>query len=204
MLATFLQYQLNVDQVGRRGGQEDEPHHAAGTCRGSLGFLLPVHGELRHLHLHTRLAQTNGLQADQIFILQNGDCWVTDGQKAWQEEAVPAGDVYVDGSLVGEIGERVIRDRERLSQDGFVIVNVPLDRKHNLAGEPRILSRGFLHMEASGDLMAAARAEVSRGLQRNRRKSKTDPKETVRVTLTDFFYHKTRSRPVILSNIMRV
>ncbi len=167
-------------------------------------FLLPVHGELRHLHLHARLAQENGLRADQVFILQNGACWVTDGEKAWLEEPVPAGDVYVDGSLVGEIGQRVIRDRERLSQDGFVIVNVPLDRKQNLAGEPRIISRGFLHMEDAGDLMAAAQAEVTRGLKRSGRTGRKDPQETVRATLTDFFYNKTHSRPVILSNIVRV
>jgi ribonuclease J len=167
-------------------------------------FLLPVHGELRHLHLHARLAQENGLPADQVFILQNGAIWMTDGEKAWLEGTVPAGDVYVDGSLVGEIGARVIRDRERLSQDGFVIVNVPLDRKHNLAGEPIIISRGFLHMEDSGDLMAAARAKITQGLRRNGRGKNADPRETVQATLKDFFYNKTRSRPVILSNIVRV
>jgi len=81
-------------------------------------FLIPVHGETRHLHLHARLAQEHGMPADRVFILENGASWMTDGQKAWLEDSVPADEVYVDGSLVGEIGELVMRDRERLSQDG--------------------------------------------------------------------------------------
>jgi ribonuclease J len=115
-------------------------------------------------------------------------------------EPVAAEDVYVDGSLVGEIGERVVRDRQRLSEDGFVVVYVPINKKHELAGEPRILSRGFLHMDSSGDLLKAARVELKRKLKRNGR----DHDETVRETLQSFFYQQTQSRPVILSNIVRV
>jgi ribonuclease J len=167
-------------------------------------FLVPVHGEIRHLHLHSRLAQETGLQAENIFILHNGATWASDGQKAWLAEAVPAGDVYVDGSLVGEIGEIVMRDRERLSQDGFVIVSVPINKQRKLAGEPHILSRGFLHMDSSGELLAAARAEVKKDLQRNGHSKRDDHSQTVRKTLQDFFYKKTQSRPVILSNIVKV
>ena len=167
-------------------------------------FLIPLHGELRHLHLHARLAQANGFKAEQIHILQNGSCWVTDGEKAWLEDPVPAEDVYVDGSLVGEIGKRVMRDRERLSQDGFVIVTVPINKQHKLAGEPRILSRGFLHMDSSEDLIKAARDAVKRDLARNGGGSSRQQLETVRETLQDFFYSETLSRPVILSNFVRV
>jgi ribonuclease J len=167
-------------------------------------FLVPVHGEIRHLHLHARLAQESGLRAENIFILHNGVVWASDGRKAWLEEAVPAGDIYVDGSLVGEIGEIVMRDRERLSQDGFVIVSVPINKQRKLAGEPHILSRGFLHMDASGELLAAARAEVKKDLQRNGHGKRDDHSQTVRKTLQNFFYKKTQSRPVILSNIIKV
>ena len=167
-------------------------------------YLLPVHGELRHLHLHARLAQENGLKAENIFILQNGACWVTDGEKAWLEEAVPAGDVYVDGFLVGEIGERVMQDRERLAQDGFVVVNVPVDKQRKLAGEPLFLTRGFLQLNESDELMEAALAEIKRGLGRNGRGNQRDPLENVQETLQDFFYSRTQSRPVILPNFVRV
>lgn len=163
-------------------------------------FLIPVHGEVRHQHLHARLAQENGLATEDVFILQNGAVWVTDGEKAWLDEAIPAEDVYVDGYLVGEIGELVMRDRERLSQDGFVVVYVPINKQRKLAGEPRILSRGFLRMDASAGLMDAATAALKRELQRNGR----NHEDTVRETLQNFFYHKTQSRPVILPNVVRV
>lgn len=167
-------------------------------------FLIPVHGELRHLHLHARLAHENGFDRQSVFILQNGVCWATDGQIAWLEEPVPADDVYVDGSLVGEVGVRVVRDRERLSQDGFVVVNVPLNKRNKLAGEPRLLSRGFLHVAASGDLLADAQAAIERELRTNPGKNQRDLLDSVQETLQDFFYTRTRSRPVILPNIVKV
>jgi ribonuclease J len=167
-------------------------------------FLIPVHGELRHLHLHARLAQTDGYKPEQIHILQNGSTWVTDGEKAWLGDPVLAENVYVDGSLVGEISNHVMRDRERLSQDGFVIVTVPVTKQHKLAGEPRILSRGFLHMASSEDLLKAARNAVKRDLARNGNNNSHKQIETIRETLQDFFYRETLSRPVILSNFVHV
>jgi ribonuclease J len=163
-------------------------------------FLIPVHGEARHLHLHGRLAQENGLAAENIFVLQNGNTWETDGETAWLGDSVPAEDVYVDGYLVGEIGELVMRDRERLAQDGFVVAYVPINKKHKLAGEPMLISRGFLRMDQSGQLMDAARQELKQELRKNGR----NHDDTVRETLQNFFYHKTQSRPVILPNVVRV
>jgi len=163
-------------------------------------FLIPVHGEMRHQHLHARMAQDNGMAGEDVFILSNGDSWITDGEKAWLTGSISAEDVYVDGSLVGEIGERVMRDRERLAQDGFVVAYVPVNKKNKLVGEPRIISRGFLQMDASGDLMDAAHVELKRALKRNGRY----PDDTVRETLQNFFYYKTQSKPVVLPNIVRV
>jgi len=167
-------------------------------------FFIPVHGETRHQHLHARLAQESGLQAENIFILKNGASWLSDGDTAWLGETIPAEDVYVDGLLVGDIGAGIMRDREQLSQDGFVVVTVPVDKHRRLAGEPRILSRGFLHMEESGELMKAAQAAVKRDLRRNGNSRKGDHDETVQKTLQNFFYRETQSRPVILSNIVKV
>jgi len=167
-------------------------------------YLLPVHGELRHLHLHARLAQENGLQAENTFILQNGMTWITDGQKAWFGKPVEAGDVYVDGSLVGEIGERVLQDRERLAQDGFVVVNIPINARHKLAGEPLILSRGFLHLDESDELMQAARAQIKQDFNKNSRGKNHDQLKTIQEKLQNFFYNETQSRPVILPNIVKI
>ena len=163
-------------------------------------FLIPVHGEMRHQHLHARLAQDNGMAGEDVFILSNGDSWITDGETAWLTGSISAEDVYVDGSLVGEIGERVMRDRERLSQDGFVVAYVPVNKKNKLVGEPRIISRGFLQMDSSSDLMDAAQVELKRALNRNG----SFPDEIVRETLQNFFYNKTKSKPVVLPNIVRV
>jgi ribonuclease J len=167
-------------------------------------FLIPVHGEIRHLHLHARLAQDNGLEAEDVFILANGAVWESDGQQAWREETVPAGDVYVDGSLVGQVGEGVMRERERLSQDGFVVAYVPVDKRRRLAGETRLISRGFLHMDASAELMAAAQAELEHGLRQDGYRSRADHGQAVREMLERFFYRETGSRPVILPNVVRV
>ncbi len=167
-------------------------------------FLLPVHGELRHLHLHARLAQETGLKQEDIFILQNGACWTTDGEKAWLEDAVPAGDVYVDGYLVGEIGASVVQDRERLAQEGVVIVSLPINKRHELAGKPLIISRGFLHPDESDEIIEAAIKELQRGLRRSSRAKKRDRIQQVEKTLQDFFYHRTQSRPVIVPNIVNV
>jgi ribonuclease J len=165
-------------------------------------YFIPVHGESRHQHLHAGIAAGIGLSSENIFILRNGEVWASDGEKVWQDEAIPADDVYVDGRLVGTIGETVMRDRQRLSQDGFIVVYVPVNGRSKLAGEPQIISRGFVHMQENSDLIELARKELKRQLQRKGRSN--DPKETVRDTLQNFFYRETQSRPVILPNIVRV
>jgi len=153
-------------------------------------FLIPAHGELRHLHLHAELAQKTGMQAKNTFILQDGVRWVTDGNKAWTEEPIALDRVYVDGRLVGEIGELVMRDRQRLSQDGFVVALIPVDRKHRLAGEPQLVSRGFVHLKESGELLDAGREEIKRHHR--------EGASSLRRRLEDFFYRETQSRPVVL------
>jgi ribonuclease J len=163
-------------------------------------FLLPVHGEARHQHLHASLATANGFAPDNVFILNNGSIWCSDGQTAWCEEPMPAADVLVDGNLIGEIGEIVMRDRQRLSQDGFIVAMVPVNRRHKLVGEPTIISRGVLHLDESRELMAAACAAIKLELQQNQ----SDPHTAVRQLLQKFFYQKTQLRPVILPNIVRV
>ena len=144
------------------------------------------------------------MNAKDIFILQNGACWVSNGEKAWLEESVPAGDVFVDGFLVGSIDERVVQDRERLAQDGFVVVNVPINKQRRLAGEPLILTRGFLHSDETDELVETALAELKRSLHRKGHGNQRNPLEAVEETLQNFFYTKTQSRPMILSNFVTV
>jgi ribonuclease J len=163
-------------------------------------FLIPVHGHSRHLHLHARLAQQHGIGADNIFILKNGSTWVSDGKSAWLGEPVRAQDVYVDGSLIGEIGNRVVRDRERLSQNGFVLCYVPVDKQRRLAGEVRLVSQGFLQMDTSKSLMEKARHNLKRTLK----ETGCQHQDSIRKNLQDFFYNQTQCRPVILPHVVRV
>jgi ribonuclease J len=163
-------------------------------------FLLPVHGESRHLHLHARLAEDAGLAHENVFILNNGAVWATDGTRAWLEAPVAARDVLVDGRLVGEVAALVLRDRQRLSQDGFIVALIPVDARNKLAGEPEIISRGFVGADGPNEVLQAARKEI----KKHYRQGRAVGQETIRQTLQDFFYQKTQSRPVVLSSIIRV
>jgi ribonuclease J len=159
-------------------------------------YLIPVHGEPRHLYLHRQLAQEAGMSPEQVFILKEGMPWLSDGQGAWTEKVMPLVDVWVDGRLIGEIGEIVMRDRQRLSQDGFIVALIRVNKKGQLVGEPQIVSRGFVHLDESEDLLAASRKEIKRHLERGTR--------DLRRALEDFFYRMTRSRPVVLPQFIQV
>lgn len=164
-------------------------------------FLLPVHGETRHQHLHARLAESVGMTTEQVYILTNGAAWATDGKRAWLEEPVAASDVLVDGRLVGEVGALVMRDRQRLSQDGFIVALIPVNSRHRLAGEPEIISRGFVSVNESKDLLLAACREIK---QHYGQRGKGVALDAIRETLQNFFYRETHSRPVILPSLIQV
>jgi ribonuclease J len=163
-------------------------------------YLIPVHGETRHQHLHARLAQAGGMAGGNIFILNNGDAWATDGEKAWLDKPVAACDILVDGRLVGEVGAMVMQDRQRLSQDGFIVALIRVNSNNKLAGEPEIISRGFVPANGSSALLQAACKEIKQHAQRG----KGIAHDNVRDMLQNFFYRETQSRPVILPSIIRV
>ncbi len=164
-------------------------------------YFIPVHGETRHLHLHARIAESTGMRSENVFILTNGCAWTTDGSRAWLDNPVEAGNVLVDGRLVGEIGTLVIEDRQRLSQDGFIVALIPVNAKNKLAGEPQLISRGFITASDSHDLLEAARKAIKHELNH---RGKRVAQETIRETLQSFFYRETQSRPVVLPSIIRV
>jgi len=163
-------------------------------------FLLPVHGETRHLHLHARLAEAAGMATDKIFVLTNGAAWATDGNKAWLEEPVAAADVLVDGRLVGEVGAIVMHDRQRLSQDGFIVALIPVNAHNKLAGEPELISRGFVADGGSAELLKGACREIKQQYKRGQ----VVAHDAIRETLQNFFYRETQSRPVVLPSFIKV
>jgi ribonuclease J len=149
--------------------------------------------------LHAQLARENGLAAERVFVLSNGAAWVSDGHKAWLDQPVAAADVLVDGRLVGEVGAIVVRDRQRLSQDGFIVALIPVDSRNQLAGEPEIISRGFVTGGDSADLLQAACRELKQQYRRGKRVAH----DSIRETLQNFFYRETQSRPVVLPSLIK-
>ncbi|MBK8024697.1 MAG: ribonuclease J, partial [Chloroflexi bacterium] len=163
-------------------------------------YFIPVHGEARHLHLHARLAEQNGVDAKKVFILNNGDAWATDGTKAWLDVPVPAENVMVDGDLVGQVGDLIVQDRQRLSQDGFIVALIRVNAKNRMVGEPELISRGFVPLDGPDDLLKSACKEISQHIKRG----KGIAHENIRDLLQNFFYQTTRSRPVVLPSIIQV
>jgi len=159
-------------------------------------FLIPAHGESRHLYLHGRLAEETGMHPEDIFVMKNGIQWITDGQKAWTDASLKLDEVFVDGRLIGEVGEIVMRDRHRLSQDGFVVALIPVNEHDHLVGEPQFVSRGFVDLKEADNLLDASREEI----KQNHRKGSHD----LRRSLEDLFYQHTQLRPVVLSRYIQV
>jgi ribonuclease J len=159
-------------------------------------FLIPAHGEPRHLYLHRQLAAEAGIPSDRVFILKDGLPWASDGNKAWTEKPIPMADVLVDGRLVGEIGEIIMRDRHRLSQDGFIVALIPVNKDRQLVGEPQIVSRGFVHMEESKELLDASRKMIKQQVKRGG--------DDLGRRLESLFYQMTNSRPVVLPQYIQV
>src|SRR5258708_29945698 len=106
-------------------------------------YFIPVHGETRHLFLHSRLAGEVGIPEERRFILENYRVWEFDGQRASFGEMIQGQDVRIDGSLLDDVNETVLRDRERLSTDGFVVAGLPSNKKGPQGGIAYVVRLGF-------------------------------------------------------------
>src|SRR6185436_15480136 len=121
---------------------------------------IPIHGELRHLNQHAAIAREVGVAAENIMVVENGTVLEFEDGAVHVAERIPGGYVYVDGSGVGDIGPSVMREREALAQDGFVVVNMLVNRAGGLAGKPEIISRGFAFVRDSDELFSAAQGHI--------------------------------------------
>ena len=171
-------------------------------------FFLPVHGEYKHLVKHAELAKSMGMPEDRILIASIGDVIETDGQNMRIVSQVPAGRVMVDGLGVGDVGSIVLRDRKHLAQDGLIIVVIGIERATNsLVSGPDIISRGFVYVRESEELIEESRRVLVRVLDNC---SSHDFKEwgtlktKLRDVLSDYIYEKTKRSPMILPIIMEV
>ncbi|MDO4344724.1 MAG: ribonuclease J [Eubacteriales bacterium] len=171
-------------------------------------YAIPVHGEYRHLKAQAQLAMGLGIPKENVFILSSGDVLELDETQAKVAEKVQTGAILVDGLGVGDVGNIVLRDRQHLAEDGIVIVVLTLERYTNqlLAG-PDLVSRGFVYVRESEDLMEDARQVVMDALDYCDTRHITDwgkIKNTIRDDLNNFIWKKTKRSPMILPIIMEV
>jgi len=171
-------------------------------------FVMPIHGEYRHLNTHRELAMSLGTPKDNIFVCNIGDVLELNQQSARISGTVPSGQVMVDGLGVGDVGNIVLRDRKHLSQDGLIIVAVSMDSDSGqIVAGPDIISRGFVYVRESEDMMEQARGVVRKVLERCEEKHMTEwsqIKNTIKDTLKEFVWQKTKRSPMILPIIMDI
>ncbi len=170
-------------------------------------FFMPIHGEYRHLSLHSKLAQSVGIPQENIFVLEDGDILELNPQAGKITGKISSGNVYVDGLSVGDIGSVVLRNRRMLSRDGMVVVIITVNKQTGkLMGRPDIVSRGFVDTRESKDMLEESRDLVAHTLDH----SGTRPAEwslvniKVRDVLNRFYYEQTKRRPMILPFMVKV
>lgn len=171
-------------------------------------FFMPVHGEIKHLKMHADLSESMGTPRENIFILENGQTLEFTKTTASLGQTVPSGHILVDGLGVGDVGNIVLRDRKHLAEDGLIVVVVTMDKTNGkVAAGPDIVSRGFVYVRESGDLMVEARRVVKETLESCEAKKITDwsaIKSSIRDELRSFLYTTIKRNPMILPIIMEV
>lgn len=171
-------------------------------------YLLPIHGELRHLYAHEKIGMETGIDEDHIVIAEKGDVVEVSEERIRISGKVTAGNILIDGSGVGDVGNIVLRDRRLLSQDGILIVVVTLNRQDkSIAAGPEIISRGFVYVRESEKLMEEATAIVAEIVKKNGARYPFDwstLKQEIRDSLNQYLYEKTKRRPMILPIIMEI
>ena len=171
-------------------------------------YAIPVHGEYKHLRAQAKIAENLGIPKEDIFILSSGDVLELSEDKAQVTGKVPVGSILVDGLGVGDVGNIVLRDRQHLAEDGILIVVMALDKVEGyLVSGPDIVSRGFVYVRESDELMDEARQIVEDTMEELLDKGVTDwgkLKTATKEALSDFVWKKTKRSPMILPIIMEV
>ena len=170
-------------------------------------FFMPIHGEYRHLSLHAKLAESVGIPKENTFVLEDGDILSLTAESARKDGKVSAGNVYVDGLSVGDIGGVVLRNRRMLSKDGIVVAIIAVNRQTGkLVGRPDIVTRGFVDTREFKELIDESRDLLAKVLDHS------SPRATewsfinakVRDTLDKFYYERIKLRPMILPFMVKV
>ncbi len=171
-------------------------------------YAIPVHGEFKHLKAQAKIARELGFAKENIFILQSGEVLELTEEKAQITGKVPVGDILVDGLGVGDVGNIVLRDRQHLAEDGILIVVLGLDSATDeLVSGPDIVSRGFVYVRESDELMEEARGVINEAVEGCLSRGIADwgkLKSSIKDALGEFVWKKTKRRPMILPIIMEI
>lgn len=171
-------------------------------------YFVPVHGEYRHLYKHAALARKLGISDKNIFMPEIGSVIELTKRSGSQKKKVPSGSVLIDGLGVGDVGTVILRDRQRLASDGLFVVVVTVSRENGkLLAPPDVISKGFIYMKESEDILTGAKRIVERLVRTYSHRRAYDAlslKRQIRHELSGFLYSKTNRSPMILPAIIEV
>jgi ribonuclease J len=211
-----------INELYRKGAdvvyEKSEGLHVSGhACQEELKiihglvkpkFFIPVHGEQRMLQIHSKLAQAMGMKPKNIQIGEIGTVFELTGKTCKVAGTVPAGKVFVDGAGVGDVGSVVLRDRKHLAQDGMIVVSVCLSYEDGaIMSSPEIITRGFVYVKESDELIEEMRWLVVDTIERFNRKRGKDCaalKTAIKNDLSNFLYKATKRNPMIITVISEV
>ena len=211
-----------INELYRKGAEvvyeKSEGLHVSGhACQEELKivhaltkpkFFIPVHGEQRHLQIHAKLAKTMGMNPKNIFVGDIGTVFELSGRSCKVNGSVPAGMVLVDGTGVGDVGSVVLRDRKHLAQDGMIVVCVNLSSQDgSVISGPDIITRGFIYVKESEELMEELREVALEAIDRCGRKRVRDwatIKSAIKNDLSGYLFKHTKRNPMILPVIMEI
>lgn len=216
-----LVYSKAVDLLTRAGAQvvfaQKRVHVSGHGCQEELKlmlnllkpkYLIPVNGEYRMQKAHSKLAEEIGMKRSDIFLIEKGDVVEFRGQNVKIGDKVHSGNILIDGLGVGDIGNIVLRDRRLLSQDGILIVVITLDKKKkHLVSGPEIITRGFVYVRESEQLIVEATELVRELVNESTENAVVEwsaLKQAMRDALNQFLYEKTKRKPMIIPIIMEV
>lgn len=171
-------------------------------------YFVPAHGEIRHLNKHKEIAMSMGISEKNIFVMNNGDVLEISQKGARVTGQETAGDVLVDGLGIGDVGNIVLRDRKHLSEDGLIVAVVGITKQgQKIVTGPEIISRGFVYVRESEDLMVEAKKVVEDIIKSSEGKdlyNRSNLKNNIRNGLRSFLFQKTKRNPMILPVIMDI
>ena len=171
-------------------------------------FFVPLHGEQRMLQIHCQLAQQMGMDRNHVAIADNGSVIEMTAKTLKMTSSVPAGEVYVDGSGVGDVGAVVMRDRKRLAEDGMVVVVLPISSYDNgLLCEPEIVTRGFIYVKESEELMKELQSvamNAAMSVSRKRSRDDGELRGAVKSAVSSYLFKNTKRSPMVIPVVTKL